>query len=95
MLNDSDEFAFDPKRYPALLKQKPDALYQGAPLQGWRLPEPQSARISSRASGNQYYTPIAYLNGQHSTPDDLHRARRLNASSIRSARSEGDRDKDR
>jgi transposase len=34
------EFVFDPKHYLALLEQKPGALDQAAPLQGWRLPEP-------------------------------------------------------
>src|SRR3974390_2805388 len=34
------EFVFDPKHYLALLEQKPGALDQAAPLQGWTLPEP-------------------------------------------------------
>jgi transposase len=33
------EFAFDPRHYLALLEQKPGALDQAAPLQGWTLPE--------------------------------------------------------
>ena len=34
------QFVFDPKHYLALLEQKPGALDQAAPLQGWALPEP-------------------------------------------------------
>jgi transposase len=34
-----DQFVFDPKHYLALLEQKPGALDQAAPLQGWTLPE--------------------------------------------------------
>ena len=34
------QFVFDPKHYLALLEQKPGALDQAAPLQGWTLPEP-------------------------------------------------------
>lgn len=33
-------FVFDPLHYLALLEQKPGALDQAAPLQGWQLPEP-------------------------------------------------------
>jgi hypothetical protein len=32
------EFAFDPRHYLALIEQKPGALDQAAPLQGWILP---------------------------------------------------------
>jgi transposase len=34
-----DDFVFDPRHYLALLEQKPGALDQAAPLQGWALPE--------------------------------------------------------
>ncbi|MGD9540854.1 IS21 family transposase [Methylocystis sp.] len=33
------DFVFDPRHYLALLEQKPGALDQAAPLQGWSLPE--------------------------------------------------------
>ena len=33
------DFIFDPRHYLALLEQKPGALDQAAPLQGWALPE--------------------------------------------------------
>lgn len=34
-----DDFVFEPRHYLALLEQKPGALDQAAPLQGWALPE--------------------------------------------------------
>ena len=34
-----EDFVFDPLHYLALLEQKPGALDQAAPLQGWQLPE--------------------------------------------------------
>ena len=34
-----DDFIFEPRHYLALLEQKPGALDQAAPLQGWTLPE--------------------------------------------------------
>jgi len=34
------QFVFEPRHYLALLEQKPGALDQAAPLQGWTLPEP-------------------------------------------------------
>lgn len=34
------QFVFQPRHYLALLEQKPGALDQAAPLQGWTLPEP-------------------------------------------------------
>ena len=34
-----DDFVFEPRHYLALLEQKPGALDQAAPLQGWTLPE--------------------------------------------------------
>lgn len=34
-----DDFIFEPRHYLALLEQKPGALDQAAPLQGWALPE--------------------------------------------------------
>ena len=37
---DRGEFVFEPRHYLALLEQKPGALDQAAPLQGWILPEP-------------------------------------------------------
>ena len=49
------QFVFEPRHYLALLEQKPGALDQAAPLQGWRLPEPLQhlrrlleARMSNR-----------------------------------------------
>ena len=36
---DRDDFVFEPRHYLALLEQKPGALDQAAPLQGWTLPE--------------------------------------------------------
>jgi transposase len=37
---DRGQFVFEPRHYLALLEQKPGALDQAAPLQGWTLPEP-------------------------------------------------------
>jgi hypothetical protein len=37
---DRSQFVFEPRHYLALLEQKPGALDQAAPLQGWTLPEP-------------------------------------------------------
>jgi transposase len=34
------QFVFEPRHYLALLEQKPGALDQAAPLQGWTIPEP-------------------------------------------------------
>jgi transposase len=34
-----DDYVFEPRHYLALLEQKPGALDQAAPLQGWALPE--------------------------------------------------------
>jgi transposase len=36
---DRGEFVFEPRHYLALLEQKPGALDQAAPLQGWTLPQ--------------------------------------------------------
>jgi hypothetical protein len=36
---DRGQFVFEPRHYLALLEQKPGALDQAAPLQGWTLPE--------------------------------------------------------
>ena len=36
---DRDDFVFEPRHYLALLEQKPGALDQAAPLQGWALPQ--------------------------------------------------------
>jgi len=48
-------FVFDPLHYLALLEQKPGALDQAAPLQGWNLPEQfdHLRRLMERRSGNK------------------------------------------
>ncbi len=48
-------FVFDPLHYLALLEQKPGALDQAAPLQGWNLPDQfdHLRRIMERRSGNK------------------------------------------
>ena len=49
------QFVFEPRHYLALLEQKPGALDQAAPMQGWTIPEPLQhlrrlleARMSNR-----------------------------------------------
>jgi transposase len=48
-------FVFDPLHYLALLEQKPGALDQAAPLQGWDLPDQfdHMRRLMERRSGNK------------------------------------------
>jgi len=48
-------FVFDPLHYLALLEQKPGALDQAAPLQGWDLPKQfdHLHRLMERRSGNK------------------------------------------
>lgn len=48
-------FVFDPLHYLALLEQKPGALDQAAPLQGWALPDQftQMRRLMERRAGNK------------------------------------------
>lgn len=48
-------FVFDPLHYLALLEQKPGALDQAAPLQGWSLPDQFNhlRRLMERRSGNK------------------------------------------
>jgi transposase len=48
-------FVFDPLHYLALLEQKPGALDQAAPLQGWELPEQfdHLRRLMEQRSGNK------------------------------------------
>jgi transposase len=48
-------FVFDPLHYLALIEQKPGALDQAAPLQGWDLPEQfdHLRRLLERRSGNK------------------------------------------
>jgi hypothetical protein len=46
------QFVFEPRHYLALLEQKPGALDQAAPMQGWTIPEPLQA--SAPASGSPH-----------------------------------------
>lgn len=48
-------FVFDPLHYLALLEQKPGALDQAAPLQGWNLPDQYDhlRRLMEQRSGNK------------------------------------------
>ena len=50
-----EDMIFDPLHYLALLKQKPNALDQAAPLQGWLLPEgfPQLQRLMEARLGKK------------------------------------------
>lgn len=52
---ESGAFVFDPLHYLALLEQKPGALDQAAPLQGWNLPDQfdHLRRLMEQRSGNK------------------------------------------
>ena len=55
-----DDFVFDPRHYLALLEQKPGALDQAAPLQGWALPEALAtfAPAHGSADGQTWQTRV-------------------------------------
>ena len=47
-----DDFVFEPRHYLALLEQKPGALDQAAPLQGWIMPADASTFASAPGSAH-------------------------------------------